>query len=64
MPYHMQSNDYMVESDKKETLEWYRSDLHRGLFKGARIKHVVQFRPDLIKINRIYKISNGQQIWP
>lgn len=41
MPYHMQSNDYMVESDKKETLEWYRSDLHRGLFKGARIKHVV-----------------------
>jgi len=61
--YHMQKNDYLVESDSLDMLKWYRSSLFKGMFYRARIKNVLQMEPSKLKTNRIYN-RVGEQVWP
>jgi hypothetical protein len=62
--YHMRKNGRMVESNSKTTLEWYRSELLKHWFKGARIRHIIQVWPDGFKTNRVYEINTGKQLFP
>jgi len=55
--YHMHKNGLVVEHYYKATLESIRRADAR--FKGARINHVLQLRPDLLPVGVVYHINGG-----
>jgi hypothetical protein len=57
--FHMHKNGLMVEHNTREAMIAIRRNDPR--FKGARIAHIIQMRPDIIELGTVYALNGDDK---